>query len=213
MKKTFLFLMVVCLFMAAADTSFSALRFKMTSDKTALDIGETAVIEIFAYADDPLAAGNNGLNSWQLSMLVSGDGTVAVNEGSITLSAPFSFDSLNTSINTPSGSIKDLAMNSLITPVDSALAVGDYQKIAEFSIQALSVGQVEYSIGDAGLGFFGILRDYNPADMGTWGNYLEGTFDAASSINQLTVVPEPATFVLLGGMSLYLIRRRSFGKQ
>jgi hypothetical protein len=210
MKKTFLFLMAVSL-LTASSNSFAALLFKMTSNKTSLLVGETATIEVFAYSED--AAGLNGLNSWQLSMLVSGDDAVQVVGGSISLFAPFGFDSLMSSVNSPNGAIKNLAMNSLTTPVDSTLGVGDYQKIMDFDIQGISVGQVDYSIGDAGLGFFGILRDYNPANPATWVNYFDGTFNAAASDTHFRVVPEPATLVLLGsGMAFYLLRSRKNGR-
>jgi hypothetical protein len=71
---------------------------------------------------------------------------------------------------------------------------------------------VTYSIGDAGLGFFGILRDYNPMSMPTWGNYLDGTFDAASSNRVFTIVPEPATLALLGGLGFISLRSRRRGQ-
>ena len=210
MKKTFLFLMVVCLFATATTSSYAALYFKMTAEKTALTVGETATIEVFAYSEE--AAGLNGLNGWQLSMFVSGGGggggVVEVVPGSITLFAPFSFDSLVYSVNSPSGAITDLSLNSLTPSVDSDLGVGDYDKIAEFSIQGISAGEVIYAIGDSGLGFFGSLRDF-PIP----GNYFDGTFDTAASDTQFTIIPEPATLALLGsGISFLCLRSRKSGR-
>ena len=97
-------------------------------------------------------------------------------------------------------------------PVNSTLGVGGYTKIAEFQIVGVNVGQATYSIADGGLGFFGILRDYNPVNPGTWGNYLDGTFDAGASDRVFSIVPEPATFALLGGLGFFLLRSRKSGR-
>lgn len=211
MKKTFLFLVAVCLFAAAASDLHAALLLvKMNADKTTLAIGETATIELYAHA--PVAAGLNGLNTWQLSMLVGGDGAVSVLESSIAYTVPFTYDTLITSVNSPAGSIKDISISPKNPPEDSNLGVGGFTKIAEFVIEAVGAGQVTYTIGDAGVGggFFGILRDYNPMDPGD--NYLDGSFELIGSDNQFTIVPEPATFALLGGMGLILLRSRKSGR-
>jgi hypothetical protein len=211
MKQTILFLTAVILFTVSSQVH-AALTFKMNADKTTLALGDIASIEIFAYANDPLATGQNGVNSWQISLLVSGSGVVQVVDGSIAVTAPFPNDFLTSGINSPSGSISDLAMNAKTIPVNSTLGVGGYTKIAEFQIVGVNVGQATYSIADGGLGFFGILRDYNPVNPGTWGNYLDGTFDAGASDRVFSIVPEPATFALLGGLGFFLLRSRKSGR-
>ncbi len=211
MKQTILFLTAVILFTVSSQVH-AALTFKMNADKTTLALGDIASIEIFAYANDPLATGQNGVNSWQISLLVSGSGVVQVVDRSIAVTAPFPNDFLTSGINSPSGSISDLAMNAKTIPVNSTLGVGGYTKIAEFQIVGVNVGQATYSIADGGLGFFGILRDYNPVNPGTWGNYLDGTFDAGASDHVFSIVPEPATFALLGGLGFFLLRSRKSGR-
>lgn len=211
MKQTILFLTAVILFTVSSQVH-AALTFKMNADKTTLALGDIASIEIFAYANDPLATGQNGVNSWQISLLVSGSGVVQVVDRSIAVTAPFPNDFLTSGINSPSGSISDLAMNAKTIPVNSTLGVGGYTKIAEFQIVGVNVGQATYSIADGGLGFFGILRDYNPVNPGTWGNYLDGTFDAGASDRVFSIVPEPATFALLGGLGFFLLRSRKSGR-
>lgn len=205
MKK--LFLTVGCLFLLIISTSsFGALSFKMTADKTTLAVGQTAVVSLLAYAEE--AVGTNGLNSWQLSAFVSGTGQLKVVEGSLSVVKPFSAEVLTTSINTPLGSIRDLSLTAIQARVDSTLGVGDYQKIAEFTVEALVPGQVVYTLGDGGAGFGGILRDYNPADMNTWGNLLEGFFNEAQSQRVFTIVPEPASLLLFGALGMAAVRTR-----
>ena len=184
----------------------------MTIDKTTLGIGETALVELYALADDPIATGNNGLNSWQLSMIAGGDGTVEVDDTSIAVFAPFGADLLTTSINVPAGSIEDLFMSANMPPEDSTLGIDDYGKIAEFVITAISIGDVSYVIGDSGFGFYGTLRDYNFMNGEDDDNWLQGNFDDAESIYGLTVVPEPASLTLLSVMGLALLPRRTYGK-
>ena len=91
MKQTILFLTAVILFTVSSQVH-AALTFKMNADKTTLALGDIASIEIFAYANDPLATGQNGVKSWQISLLVSGSGVVQVVDGSIAVTASFPND-------------------------------------------------------------------------------------------------------------------------
>ncbi len=201
-----LFLRAGLLFILISTSSFGALSFKMTAAKTTLAIGETTVVTLFAFAED--AVGLNGLNSWQLSAFASGTGMLKVVPGSVNVVRPFAADVMWSSINAPMGTIRDLSMTSTAARVDSALGVGSYHKIAEFVVEAVEVGQVVYSLGNGGAGYGGLLRDYNPLNPMTWGNMLEGVFNAAESQRAFTIVPEPGTLLLLGSMGLMVFRTR-----
>ena len=210
MKKTFLFLMVVGLFLTTSSSLHAALNFRMTIDKPVIGINETALIELYAHSEE--AGDMNGLNNWQLGLIVTGTGEVEVVTDSveIELFTPFDIsvaDSGYENINSPNGSIEDLTMQSDIPGTSTTFCVEGYDKIAEFEVRGIIAGEVEYMIGDYDGGFFGILRDFTPPFDPD--NYFDGTFDIASSDTQITVVPEPASLALLGGMSFFLLRRRN----
>ncbi len=201
-----LFLTTGYLFIIISASSSAALYFKMTADKTVLAVGETAVVSLFAYAEE--ASGLNGLNNWQMSVNVSGSGTLTVVSGSVSVVKPFAADVLVGSVNSPLGAIRDLSLTAIPPGIDSSLGVGGYHKIAEFTVEAVGVGQVLYTLGNGGSGFGGILRDYNPLNAATWGNMLEGVFNAAESERVFTIIPEPMTLVLLGSMGLIALNTR-----
>lgn len=208
MKKFFLRAGLLFTFIITSS-SFGALSFKMTADKTTLAVGQTAVVSLFAYAEE--AAGLNGLNSWQLSAFVSGTGTLKVVPGSLTVVKPFPADVLFGNINSPMGTIRDLSLTAFSAGTDSSLGVGGYHKIAEFAVEAVAVGEVVYSLADGGTGFGGVLRDYNPLNPTTWGNVLGGVFNEADSqriFRIVSVVPEPTSLILLGSMGLMVFRAR-----
>jgi hypothetical protein len=204
MKK--LFLRASALYLCISASSFAALSFKMTAEKTTLAVGETTVISLFAYAEE--ADGQNGLNSWQLSAFVSGTGQLKVAEGSLYVVRPFAADVLTAGINTPPGAIRDLSMTALQARVNSSLGVGGYQKIAEFMVEAVKAGSVVYALGDGGAGFGGILRDYDPVNPATWANMLEGVFNEAESQRVFTIVPEPTSLVVFGLLGGVVLRTR-----
>lgn len=201
-----LFLRVGLLFIFISPSSFASLLFKMTADKTTLAVGETAVVSLLAYAEE--ADGLNGLNGWQLSAFVSGTGTLKVVPGSLTVLRPFAADVLMASINSPSGDIRDLSLTAVQPRTDSTLGVGGYDKIAEFMVEAVAAGEVIYTLADGGAGFGGVLRDYNPFDMDTWGYMLAGVFNTAESDRVFTIVPEPASLAVLGVMGLVALKTR-----
>lgn len=209
MKKSFLFLLVVILYLTISTASNAALYFKMTTDKTQIAIDETATITLSAKCEEAIDL--NGLNNWQLGLTVAGLGSVEVLEGTITLFAPFAYDTaiMYDNVNNPLGSIEDLQLNPISPPEDSVLGVGDYDQIAQFMIRGVSEGDVTYTIGNFDGDFFGLLRDY---DFMTGEGKYDGIFDMAASTYQLTVVPEPASFLLFGGVSLFLLRRRNRNK-
>jgi hypothetical protein len=212
MKKLVLIFSVALIVLFSAHSD-AALVFKITSDDTTLTVGQIATVKILAWADSPLAVGQNGLNSWQLSALVDSTGVVEVVSGSIAFEgpSPWSPDYTKfTSINAPStGMINYLRLSTEDVPQDSDAGIGDYTEIVSFNIKAIGeVGSsVTYTLG--GDNFGGSLRDYVPSfDEASY--ILSGSFNANDSQRLFTIVPEPATLILLSGFGMagFLTRRK-----
>jgi hypothetical protein len=200
---------LVCL----SASSGAALVFKITSDDAALTVNQTTTMHVWAWADSPLAVGSNGLNSWQFSALVDNTGVVEVVSGSIAFVAPIPWNTADTkwtSINNVStggtGSIDYLRLITDELPQDSTAGVGGYTELVRFNIKAIgAVGSsVTYTLG--GSNFSGNLRDYIPTFDDSY--ILGGSFNAADSQRVFTIVPEPATLLLLSGFGIISVLTR-----
>jgi len=190
MKKNVLFCILSAIILCSV--CHANLLFKMESSATDLAPGGTAVVTISANAEG--ASAPNGLFAWGLDAIVSAGGVVEIVDGSIGfIPAAGTWnltDSGWDSLGTPTGSIGNLhavGVDDLIG--NSAVAAGVYTPVAQFQIKAIgSAGQsVTYTLG--GGSFAGLLAN---------GNEIAGQFDAGASQNVFTIVPEPATLVLLG---------------
>jgi hypothetical protein len=206
------FFVVLCIFFSAPSSA--ALVFKITSDQTNLTVGQTTTVHVWGWADDPLAIGTNGLNTWQLSAMVDTTGIVEVVSGSVVFVAPspWSTNSSDTgfaSINAPStGTVDYLRLMTADLPQDSSAGVGGYTEIARFDIEAIgTVGaSVTYTLGGANFG--GNLRDFIPSFDESY--ILSGSFNANDSQRIFTIVPEPSSLVILSGLwgASFLTRRK-----
>ena len=199
MKKFQVFCLVTCLLIVFCNVTSADLLLKMDSTKYSIGIGEEAVISIYGMAEQ--ATGTNGLNSWNLDMVVDADGIVEV--GGVARVAPSPWDSgmpLYLSINnSSSGDVKGLGIVTQAFPQNSTTGVGDYSKLAEITIVGLAAGQVTYTLGDfGGMGFEGYLSDYTNEP---------GVFVVENNV--ITVVPEPCTLLLMSIMAGIGLRRRS----
>lgn len=202
-KKLFCMLSAVIL----CSVSHADVLFKMEAPTTDLVLGGPAVtVTVSAWADDLEATGTNGLNYWALSALVDTDGVAEVVGSSIIpLNLTTGFETDSASVNQigtgGTGSIDYLNTYPSGSEQPSGVGVGGYTPIAQFDIQAIgSVGQsVTYTLGDTG-GFLGILYD------GT--TILDGQFDVGASQNVFTIVPEPATLLMLGLGTMLAYRRK-----
>jgi len=200
MKKTFLFLMVVSVFLTLPSTSFAVLNFKMTCDDPIIGIGEQTTIDIHVWDTDAVA--DYGIILWQFDMGPSADGIVSADTWAVEpwfiYESGYGPDSLNSPT---SGNVN--AFYALASEFDqvSNIGVGDYTKIASVTIEGLAEGLITYDLGDlTTLGFYGTVRgsfDQN-----------SGVLDTGNSVLSYQVVPEPASIFLLGGMGLSLLRRR-----
>ena len=208
-------LAVICLtilFGSACASVEAGLIFRMTSSQTTVSIGGSTIIQIFAYADDAVATGNNGLNGWQVDMksLISSTGTLTVT--SIDWKAPGPpFDSTLGTMDDPgSGDIKFLGVivDGWLSGVDSTVGVGGFSLLAEVTVQGVSAGTVDYALGDFGSGFYGFLRDGEDFDFSDALAYGTTSFDASGSNTQYTVTPEPGSLLILTGLTGLMLRRR-----
>jgi hypothetical protein len=204
MKKKSLFcvlsLLIVC------SVSHADLLLKMEAAQTDLLPGAPVTVTISAWADDALATGLNGLNGWGLSAIVDQTGVVEVVGGSVLFLAPSPWsagDTFAASINQPvtggTGSIEDLQLLTDALPQNSTAGVGGYTPIVQFDVQAIGGinDSVNYTLG--GVNFSGLLADFTE---------LSGQFVPGESQTAFTIVPEPATLILLGLGSLVAYRRK-----
>jgi hypothetical protein len=201
MKKFQIFCVVTSLLLFCS-VACADLLLKMDSTKYSIGVGEEAVISIYGMAEQ--ATGMNGLNSWNLDMVVSSGGIVEVSQVARVAPSPWDssmplYLSLNTEDGGSSGDVIGLGVATQSFPQSSTTGVGQYDKLAEITIVGLAAGQVTYTLGDFGsMGFEGYLGDYTNEP----GSFVEGN-------NVITVfVPEPCTLLLMSVTALVGLRSR-----
>ncbi|MBN1457166.1 MAG: PEP-CTERM sorting domain-containing protein [Sedimentisphaerales bacterium] len=195
MKRT---LLVVSLIMFLSISCSAGLVIQMAADESTLEIGQTTVVHVSAWADDPVAAGTNGLVLWQMDFAVDNAGVVGTSNFNIV--APVDIWDSSTSTNELTGEVSGYVLKDDDT--SSTVGVGGFTEIFTFEVTGLAAGTVEYSIGSE---LLGDLVDFTPFD------FASGTasFDTAGSSNIITVhTPEPASLTLFALMSGFVLRRR-----
>ena len=184
------------------------LKFKITADDYTLTVSQTATIDIWANITDTVAA-NNGLNVWQLDMIVDIGGIVQVSaDPSLIAPTPVDPSSGWLSYNTDkTGNVNGLGVFTP-GPTDSVTGIGGFDLLAQVTIEAIgTVGQqVTYGLTNTGLGgsFIGALRDDSSGPSYVYPTniqFLQGN-------NVFTIVPEPATFILLAAGATMAMRRK-----
>jgi hypothetical protein len=207
MKKSIVMLCLVALLCLSASSD-AALVFKITSDQSQLTVGQTTTMHVWGWANDSAATGNNGLVDWELSLTVNNGGIVEITKnnnakGDITILTPSPFSTITPNWNHASVNASKTGqvagINALRNPdTSSTTGVGAYAELFRFNIKAIGQGVVSYTVAN---GAFGDLVDGTPLDM---------SFDSGSSSNILTVVPEPATLIILSGFGIagVLTRRK-----
>lgn len=209
-KASFVFL-VILLLLFFNGASSASLVFRMTATDNTLIVGQEATIGIWAYAEE--AAGLNGLNVWQFDMVVDTSNVIAVKTDggtAIDLIAPSPMDETMpgwSSVNSLlSGNVLELGAVTLDSPQDSDTGVGDFSLLAEITIVAIGQGQATYDLIDNGTaGFYGILRDGGYYDI----NIANLEFRPGSNV--FTVIPEPASLVIMAIMTGFALRSRRAG--
>ena len=189
------------------------LLFKMEASTNELLPGGTATVTVSAFVDDAAASATNGLNYWSLSAIVNATGVVEVVDGSIQILGPtptgsfsIAWTDLNQSGAGGTGSIDYLNVESAGGVVATDTGFGGYSAIVQFEIEAIGAvdDTVTYTLGDTNA-FGGILADFTFFDEFSMGNVQ---FEDANGQNVFTIVPEPASLLILSGLSVLGVLRR-----
>ncbi len=199
MMKKSLFCVLSLVFVCSV--SHADLLFKVEAPTTELLLGEQVTVTLSAKAEGVSAP--DGLFAWGLDVIVDLGGVVEVVDGTIDFMPVDTWDATDSewdSLGLPTGSIQNLhavGVDSLIG--NSTIAAGVYTLVAQFDIKAIgSVGQsVTYTLG--GDSFSGLLAN---------GVDVTGQFVAGESQNVFTIVPEPASLLILSGLSILGVLRR-----
>ena len=190
MKRT---LLVASLIVFLSISCSAGLVIQMAADDSSLNLGQTTVVHVSAWVDDPVATGTNGLVVWQMDLAVDNAGVVGASNFNIV--APVDIFDSGSSTNALTGEVSGYVLKD--DDSTSTVGVGGFTEIFTFEVTGLAVGTVEYSIGNE---LLGDLADFTPFDISS------GTaqFDTVNSDNVFTVVPEPATILLfsLGALAL-----------
>lgn len=170
-----------------------------------LEVGQEAVMQIFAKFDTPRQAGN-GIVSWEMDLLldVAEAGPVGIKtqsgQAAVNIHAP-NQDVLSSGLLFPNspvvGAGEGLGVFSVMP--SSNVGVGqDFQLIAEVTLVALEIGTVTYELGNFSVG----------AKNGSGNENVDGIFDDEMSDATVVVVPEPSSLMLLAGLSTLFVRRK-----
>jgi len=214
-KSVSVSLLVVLIVLSVNSASAGVLHFKMTAPKTTLAIGETTTVTVLAWVYDSIASPSNGLDTWQLDLSVDDTGIIDITKtagvADITLLAPNPdpawSDWKHSTVNTPvTGEVRAVAVNQLVVGAPSYTGVGGFSQIFTFQIEGLAAGTATYTITNDGEGCFGILSGGTEYDNSvTPGSVV---FDAESSNNTFTVIPEPTTLAIFAFAGLLAALRR-----
>lgn len=208
-SKTVCFAALFLLFFNSVSSA--DLLFKITADKYNLTPSEEATISIWAYIEETVDP-CNGLNVWQLDMIVDTDSVVQVNDDPV-LIAPTPIDptsgwlSLNADL---TGNIYGLGV---LTPgpTDSETGIGDFSLLAQVTIQAIGTPgqQVTYQLTDDGHGgFFGALRD-DISSIPPLPSYIyPDNVQFVPGNNVFTIVPEPTSLMIMAFLTGLALRNR-----
>jgi len=169
----------------------------MLADDDVIGIGDSTLMHVQAWVDDPAASGDNGLVLWQMDLSVDNAGVIGASNLNIT--APVDIFDSGSSTDPLNGGVDAYALKD--DDMSSVIGVGGFTELFNFEVTGLSAGTAEYSIGNV---LIGDLADFTGFDISLGTAFL----DTAGFGNVVTVVPEPATLTLFALMSGFVLRRR-----
>jgi hypothetical protein len=199
MRRLFLAVFVVFLHSILFNPAVSAdtvhFRTEITNDE--ISVGQQSVIKIYAWAED--AVSGNGIVSWGLDVMLdaSEDGIVAITEDQVL--EPYSGFYMSKgalSLNSPySGAATTEGAFGMADSSDLGVCDGqveNYTLMADITVQAVAAGTISYELGSYSTpiedNFYATLADDTK---------LTGTFEDTISQTEITVVPEPASILML----------------
>ena len=199
-------LLIVLVLLFFNNISSANLVFQMTASDTTLVLGEPATIGIWAEAEE--AVGMNGINIWQLDLVVDFDNVIMVTDVDVLEPAPLDpflpeYVSINTDFN---GNVYGLGGGLDGAYDDSSVGVGGLTLLANITIEAIGVGVAEYEFTDIGsTGFYAYLRDQDYYDIDL------NNIDILPGNTIFMVTPEPASLVIMAVMAGMALRSRKIG--
>jgi len=203
------------------------LVFKMTADKTSLMPSEQTTMHVWAWIYTPAGVEkpNKGLDTWQLDLSVNNNNVISIT--SLTVLAPNPSTSYpayqSSSLNNPlTGEVRSVAVIQKVAGASSMTGIGadnnidnsaNYSEICRFTVQATQTplaSSAAYTIMNEGSGWFAYLADsagtlFDNSDSSAYGGTY---FYATGSQNVITIIPEPASMVLLATTAAFVLRRR-----
>jgi hypothetical protein len=186
--KKFLFVSLVCVISLSAISS-GAFVLDMIADNPLLSVGESTIVHVSAFVDDPAASGTNGLVLWQMDIDVDIAGILGITDNTFVAPDPSDMFDSGWSYNAVTGDASTYALKD--DDSSSTIGVDVSTEIFNFEVTALSEGTATYTLRN------GI------------GDLVDGTpFDAADLAYSIEVIPEPSSLVLLAIGGLALNRRR-----
>lgn len=220
--KLICFAALVLLFFNAVSSA--NLLFQMTSEEgdlghpiTGLVVGEKVNVHVWAWVNDSRAEPNNGLDTWQMDMDVDNTGVIQITKTSgvanINLIAPdpdplwSGWDEASVNLGT-TGEVREVVVTQKVVGAPSYTGVGGYSEIFSLQIEAIGVGTATYTLKKnfpGGL-FLGILADDTEFDYDKDPGSVY--FDATGSEHVFTVVPEPASLLIMAFITGLALRSR-----
>ncbi len=192
--------------------SSADLLFQITATKNTLTPGEEATISIWARIEEEVATGN-GLNAWQLDMVVDTSGVVQADANILIAPTPIAAGSGWLSSNVDStGNVYGLGVFTP-GPTYSDTGIGDFSLLAQVTIEAIGTAgqQVTYILTDytETTGFWGSLPD---DESGPSYNYPDNVQFLPGN-NVFTIVPEPSSLLIMAFMAGFALRSHKRGSR
>jgi hypothetical protein len=167
----------------AVHAAVAAVQVDLSPSELTLEIGQTATLTVYATVASGLATTNNGIFGWDVDLLNSDSSVVALIPATLSRAGW-----TNTASTSSAGTAYSWGIDAIYdtSESDKTRGLGSPATLFTIQFQALQLGVSTLSIAsDTTTG----------ADFITWNGNTYG--DYGSAVSQITVVPEPATAVLL----------------
>ena len=189
--------------------SHANLLMKITADNDVLILGGSdeeskTTVRVWGLAEE--AVGTNGLYDWGLSAVVDVTGIVQANSALILEPDPVDTSGPGSTLNIGATGNVDASAAIQWDAGESDAGVGVYAELFNFEIEAIGLGDVQYSLKNV----IGDLYDWDTSQFTIAYDDPNPTVNP-ESVGLISVVPEPATILILSGFGVMglLHRKRS----